>query len=156
MTRIKKNFLRMFLCLTLVMATIAGSTMTANAQIGGANEVWRGSDLSGHVTMHDTNTTPVKIMGQSGNLRLWFAFQKVNANEPDINIKIQVRNLTQNTTTDFIIPQMVSIDERVYKPSIYVNNGDRIQIFFDICTAPYATPPGYKRSAVVQFGYDFV
>jgi len=138
------------------MATIAGGTLTAHAQIGGPNEVWRGSDLSGHVTMHDTNTTPVKIMGQTGNLRLWFAFQKVNPNEPDINIKIQVRNLTQNKTYKCTVPQLNSIEERMYFGAIPVNEGDRIEIFFDICTAPHATPPGYKRSAVVQFGYDFI
>lgn len=156
MTMVKKNFLRTILCLTLALATLVGTTCVAHAQIGGSNEVWQGSDQSGHVTMHNTNLTPVKIMGQSGNLQLWFAFAKVNASEPDINIKIQVRNLTQNKTYNFTVPQMVSIEERLLMNQVVpVNQGDRLQIYFDICTAPYATPPGYTRSAVVQYGYYF-
>ncbi len=156
MTMVKKNFLRALLCLTLVVATLVGTIGVAHAQIGGPNEVWEGSDQSGHVLMHDTNLTPVKIMGQSGNLQLWFAFAKQNVEEPDINIKIEVRNLTQNKTYKFTVPQMASIEERkLMDKTVPVNKGDRLQVYFDICTAPYATPPGYKRSAVVQYGYYF-
>ncbi len=155
MTITKKNFFRMFLCLTLIFATLVGTTSVAHAQIGDpGSDPWMDEDQSGHVPMYDTNLTPVKTMGRSGDLVLWYAFA-VNDNGPAIKLKIQVRNLTQGKTYSYTIHQMQSIDEREYRPSIYVNKGDRLQIYFDICTEDGCTPPGYKRSAVIQYGYYF-
>ena len=150
------NFLRGLFSLMLVGVILLGIPCTAHAQIGGANEIWRGEDLSGQIRMHNTNLTPVKIMGQSGNLRLWFAFAKQNSREPDIIIHVQVRNLTQHRSYNFDVRQMNGIEERqLMNQAVPVNQGDRVQIYFDICTAPNATPPGYNRSAIVQYGYYF-
>lgn len=156
MTISKKNFFRMFLCLTLVFATLIGTTGIAHAQIGGANEVWQGSDQSGHVTMYDTNLTPIKIMGQSGKLNLWFAFT-VGDNGPAEKLVVEVRNLTKNITyPSFTIHNPVSIDERfTYPHDIRVDTGDKLQVYFDICTEDGVAKPGYKRTAVVQYGYYF-
>ncbi len=151
----KRNFFRVFLCLTLVFATLVGTTSVAHAQIGTPNEVWTSSDQSGHVTMHDTNLTPVKTMGRSGTLALWFAFTKAD-DGPPIKLRIQVRNLTQNRNYDFVTYHYpASIEERFPHPDIWVNQGDRLQIYFDICTEDGYARPGYTRSAVVQYGYNF-
>lgn len=155
MTMQKNSFLRVFLCLALIITTLVGTTSVAHAQIGDpGSDIWNSQDQSGHVPMYDTNLTPVKTMGRSGQLVLWYAFA-INDGGPAIKLKIQVRNLTQGTTYNYTVHQMSSIEERDYKDAIYVNQGDKLQIYFDICTEDGYQKPGYTRSAVIQYGYYF-
>lgn len=154
MKSIRKNFSRAFLCLTLIFATLIATAGNAHAQIGQPNEVWTSSDSSAPITIYDTNLTPVKTMGRSGKLNMWFAFTKGD-NGPAEKMNVEVRNTTQNKTYYKTIHNPVSIDEWFWLNNIYVNQGDKIQVFFDICTEDGYAKPGYKRTAIVQYGYAF-
>ena len=143
------KFARSLMCLALAFVIFLGMHTTAHATISGT-ETWSGSDSSNVVRMYDTNLTYPKTMGQSGVLKLWFSFSPCDSSSSRIQIEFQARNITTGQIEYFTL-----YPDRNNDQYLTVRQGDVYQFYFDICTYYGDTKPGFKRTANVQYGYQF-
>lgn len=148
---LKSNFTRTLLCMALVVTMLLGNASTALA-LGGV-ETWSGSDTSDVFPVNNNNLTPRKTMGSSGNLYLWVKFAKSDGKSSDVELHVEVRNLTTGKTDSVYFYNADMVTEQGF--NVYVSRGDVIQIYFDVCTRSGQPKPGGTRSANVQYGYRF-
>lgn len=148
--------IRHLICLALATNMLIGTSPIVSAQISGV-ETWTAqSDSSPIMTIQNNNLTPRKTMGRSGHMQLWFKFEKADAAASDVELHIQLRNLTTgNTNPPVTVLYPTGNFNTRQEIGLTVNTGEVYQIFIDICTRSGQAKPGYSRTARVQFGYYF-
>ena len=129
--------------------------VSATAETRAGNETWTGSGFGGAYTFTDYNLTPVKTMGKSGTLVITGNFTGVDghANVSPIKLTAQIRN-----TNGTVKSQTVVVDTRNgyvgFTVSCSVSKGEQIQLYFD--ASSISNPPGYYRSAYVEYDYAII
>ena len=118
-------------------------------------ETWYGSGFGGSYTFTDYNLTPVKTMGKSGTLVISGSFRGTDgyADVSPIKLTAQIRS-----TSGSVKSYTVVVDNRSgatpFTVSCAVNSGDKIQLFFDASSV--ANPPGFYRSAYIEYDYAII
>lgn len=143
-------------CVVLVAIMGIISPLTASAQIGGVETWSANADSSPVMTIYNNNLTPQKTMGRSGHIQLWFKFEKADAASSDVELHVQLRNLTTgDTNPPYTVFYPTGSFNTKQEMGLTVNAGDVYQIYFDVCTRSGQPKPGYYRTAHVQYGYYF-
>ena len=131
--------------------TTTVETETVSPRAG--TETWTGSGFGGAYNFTDTNTTPVKTMGQSGRLLIsgWFYGNDGYASSSPIILTVEIRS-----TSGAVLGRTTVIDDRSgnvdFSVAANVSAGQKIQLFFD--ASSIANPPGIYRSAYVSYSYS--
>ena len=118
-------------------------------------ETWRkGSYTVGTMDITNNNLTPVKTIEGSGTLSVWARFEGRldSASYPPIVVKVQIRNTSGQVLQSFEVKEQ-DAGWNVMSTGISVQNSQKIQIFFDVCSQ--YNPPGPYRMARVTYGYVF-
>lgn len=160
MKKTKMKVLRMITCLVLVACVSVVNALPAYAA---GTETW--SQKTGpteNMRVVNNNLTPVKTMGRSGKLRIYFNVQACKQGycscgdrEPsgysDVQVTMQIR---KSGTT-----QVLASGSR-RESSFYgyietnVTQGQKIQLFCDVSS--YGPSPGVNRRGHVSYYYQFV
>lgn len=160
MKRIKMKVLQMITCLVLVTSIAILSAIPTSAA---GRETWsQNRGPTEEMRVVNNNLTPVKTMGKSGTLRVYFTVQACKdgycncadrepSNYSDVKITMQIRRagttqvLTSGYKREGIFFTYVEV---------YVTQGEQIQLFTDISS--YSISPGVNRRGHVSYYYQFV
>ena len=123
----------------------------SDVELYAGTETWyTGTSFAGEYTFTDTNTTPVKTMGNSGTLTISGSFYGADgyASASPIKLTVKIR-----TTSGTVLASTVAVDDRSGSTSFAVScnvvQGQQLQIFFDASSV--ANPPGILRKAHVAY-----
>lgn len=108
----------------------------------------------GVFTCYNNNLTPVKTITESGEFYIWGKAWKADNLAGNVVTKIQIREYPSGRVLKTTESHSICTcgEEHEFKtPSIYLNAGQKIQIFFDVCSI--GTPPGGYRSAKISYYY---
>lgn len=108
----------------------------------------------GTFTCYNNNLTPVKTITESGNLYIWGNAWKADNLAGNVVTKVQIREYPSGKVLKSVDSHSICTCGQEHKfktPSIYLNAGQKIQIFFDVCSI--GTPPGGYRSAKISYYY---
>lgn len=165
MKTIKSRFMRCITCIALALSMLFPMSMPASAagvEVWGDNTTTTGPWENIRVT--DTNWTPVKTMGRNGTLIIDNFVGRCNSdyctcsdqeptNYSQLNVHIKIVNYdTGEVLADdwFREHYVFSYELKTKRP---VLQGERIRVFFDVCSLN--NPPGPARKAHIQFRYRF-
>ncbi len=127
-------------------------------QTRGGTENWGKADYPGiHVgtfNCYNNNLTPVKTITESGNFYIYGRANKIDNLNGNVVTKLQIREYPSGRVLWSGESRPACSCGELHKfqsPSIYLNAGQKIQIFFDVCSI--GTPPGGYRSAKISYYY---
>lgn len=127
------------------------STLSDVGLYAGTETWYGGSAFAGEYTFTNNNTTPVKIMGQSGTLLISGNFYGADgyASASPIKLTVEIRSATTNA----VLGRTIAVDSlsgaTPFAVSCNVSQGQKIQLFFDASSV--ANPPGIYRKAHVSY-----
>lgn len=160
MKRIRMRVLRMITCLALIASV---SVVNALPTYAAGTETWN-QTTGPHEEMRvvNNNLTPVKTMGRSGTLRIYYTVQACKqgycscgdrepSNYSDVKVTMQIRKagttqvLASGSKREGIFYGYIQVD---------VTKGQKIQLFCDVSS--YGPSPGVNRRGHVSYYYQFV
>lgn len=108
----------------------------------------------GTFNCYNNNLTPVKTITESGNFYIYGDARKSDNLNGNVVTKIQIREYPSGRVLWSGESHSACSCGGLHKfqsKSIHLNAGQRIQIFFDVCSI--GTPPGGYRSALISYNY---
>ncbi len=160
MKKIKMKVLRMFTCLIMVTALAVTGALPVHAA---GTETWsQGSGPLEKMRVVNNNLTPVKTMGRSGTLRIYFnvqgcrqGFCTCSDQEPSGYSDVQVTMQIRRAGTSQVLASGSKIEGIFFNyVDINVTQGEKIQLFFDVSS--YGPSPGVYRRGHVSYYYVFM
>ncbi len=134
----------------LIVPNGANEELSLSPKAG--TETWyRGSRTVGSFNMSNNNLTPVKTIGDSGTLDVWFTFYRNDQySSSPIKLTFQIRD----ASTGHVYGTVVAYEGQDVGGGIVMTNvpaGTRIQLYFD--ASSISNPPGPYRKAHITYGY---
>lgn len=162
MKNMKKNMrlLAISLAVILLGVSIANVPVYAAEQIqprAGAETLYKTGTSGNYVGTfycYNNNLTPVKKMGESGYFSIFGTANKTDHLSGNVVTKIEVREYPSGRVLTSTQSYSISTDGTAHAfetTPVYLNAGQSIQIFFDVCSI--GTPPGGYRSAKIVYSY---
>lgn len=160
MKKIKMKVFRMITCLTLLASL---SLVSAFPTYAAGPETWsqdRGPTEEMRVV--NNNLTPIKTMGRSGTLRVYFnviacrqGFCDCVDREPLGYSAVRVTMQIRRAGSSQVLTSASKIEGVFYNyVDLYVTQGERIQLFTDVSS--YGPSPGVNRRGHVSYYYQFI
>lgn len=170
MNKVKRSIVGLLLTLALCVSSIVpafaaetnndvSATETITPRAG--TETWNETGSDGKVyvcqglRMYNNNLTPVKTLNINSSYNNHYLTIYCSATRADsTNIPIEVRLEIRNADTGAVIDRMtVPENAGEYGLMIDAYDGQRIQIFFDICSQ-YYNPNQNFRAAYITYAYS--
>lgn len=148
MTKFKKIFCSLF----LVLAMILGTTTAYAVETRSGSETWYlGQATVGSFVVENDNLTPVKTIGDDGDLFVWTEFSRADSSSySPIVVTAELRDYDTGAVLDRVqYKEGEPIDRTLYYQN--AKKGQRIQVYWDI-SSQY-NPPGPYRKANITYGY---
>lgn len=158
----KKNFLRAFTCFALLFAIVFTCITSIPAYAAGTENWGAGQGPEENIRVTDCNLTPVKTITSNGTLTIHYLTlpckpgythcicgDKEPWNYPPVRATVQIRN----ANTGAVLSTSTASELQDQTVSYYVTAGMKVQIFFDVSTAPGYSAPGPYRKAHFSYYY---
>lgn len=147
MYNIKKETLNRVIAVIAILAVLM--IAVPNRVYAASTTNWGNSNKThvGTMNVYNNNTTPVKNITKSGTLNLWFKYTKADSYSGNVMLKIIV--YVNGTQKIYYEHYHTGTEELI--PTCYVNSGDKVQIFTDVCTS--GGQSSHYRSATISYSY---
>lgn len=146
------KFVKKIIASMLAVMFCLGSVQVAHAASESrATEVWyTGQTYDYSYTMEDTNTTPVKTLGNSGQLVIYGNFYKADSGASNIKLTAKILEYPSGRVLDEVVVNNNNYPfSDNFVLSTYIQSGTKVQLFFD--ASSINNPPGFYRKAHLNY-----
>jgi hypothetical protein len=142
-------------CLVFLLMVLLVCASTLSAQAGGVETWYYGVGSTEFINITDYNITPVKTIGDTGNLTLVFGFssKRNGIDEPTWYPPVKITAQIRSASSGAVLAQTIFEEGTgtTFTLSKYLTAGTQIQIFIDVSSL--YNPPGPYRKAGISYYY---